>query len=335
MSESTRTRSRSKSRHAVSSDRPLFPVWAPPLVMVAVTITGLILAAESGTAPMAYFILFAVACVVCTILVEPRGLFLTVVAQPLYFLIGALAIGWLTAQKTAGNNTKTKIVTAVYPTIEHFLWLLLPFLISVFIAVVRWRRHRRLLDRRQQADVSARRKRRTSDDSNRAAYSRTRRRAEENEDDETSTRSRMHRRAEVDEDGEDSVRSRSRSGTYNRRESRSFDGDDHEGRHGGGSHTHSVEDLIRRSEERRAARAERARSDRARRTEDSRLPESESEHPRTRSRHSLDEDYASERSSFSRDSSAQDGAHSSAHRRSPLPRKRAPYLDDEFTIEDD
>lgn len=188
--------------------------------MVAVVITGLILTAEGGTAPKAYFILFAIACVVCTLLVEIRGLFLTVAAQPLYFVAGALAIGWMSARNSAGSGMKTKILTSVYPTIENFLWLLIPFVIAVVIAVVRWQRAKKSYSRRQKSETKERERRRKSDDSNRASFARSRRK------DDQSKRS-AEREAEAQE-RED-----------NRRR--------------------SVEELMARSEARRAAREERER----------------------------------------------------------------------------
>lgn len=156
----------------------MFPVWAPLLVMVAVVITGLILTAEGGTVPQSYFILFAIACVICTLLVEARGLFLTVVAQPLYFLIGALAIGWISAKDSTGSGFKTKILTSVYPTIENFLWLLIPFLLSVVLALLRWQKAKNSFSRRQEAETRQRERRRKSDDSNRASFARSRHRDE-------------------------------------------------------------------------------------------------------------------------------------------------------------
>ena len=355
MTESTRNRSRSKSRHAaVTSDRPLFPVWAPPLVMIAVTITGLVLAAETGTAPMAYFVLFAVACVVCTVLVESRGLFLTVAAQPLYFLIGALAIGWLSSQATAGNSSKTKLITAIYPTIEHFLWLLIPFLISVVIAVIRWRHYRRVLARPQREDVSARRRRRTSEDSNLATYSRSRRYSGDSAADSETHGDKGTLRSRADGElssslGQRGVGSRSSRGESRQRAENSARSTR---RHGGNSNSRSVEELIRRSEERRASRAERDRnssgvSDRGSNGASDRTSSAVSDRgsngasDRTSSAVSDREGNGVTGNTGAENDRGRHHATGESHgrhyyrSRSPLPKKRAPYLDEEFTIEED
>lgn len=138
MSDSTRSYSRPKSRHLAPTDRPAFPVWAPLLVMVAVIITGVVLAWNTSAIPQTFFTLFAVASVVCTLAVEARGLFLTVVCLPLYFVAGTVFIGWLFVAQSPGGM-RTRLLTAAYPTVEHFLWLAVPFGLCVLIALVRWR----------------------------------------------------------------------------------------------------------------------------------------------------------------------------------------------------
>lgn len=69
-----------------------FPVWSPLLVMTAVLLTGLVIGWGSTTLPTGYFVLFAAAMVVCTLFVEPRGLFLTVASFPLWFTVGTFIV---------------------------------------------------------------------------------------------------------------------------------------------------------------------------------------------------------------------------------------------------
>lgn len=305
--------------------------------MIAVSITGLVLAAEAGTAPMAYFVLFAVACVVCTVLVESRGLFLTVAAQPLYFLIGALAIGWLSSQATAGNNSKTKLITAIYPIIEHFLWLLIPFLLSVVIAVIRWRHYRRVLARRQREDASARRRRRTSEDSNLATYSRSRRYSGDSAADSKTDGDKGTLRGRADEEPSSSSSQRGMKLESSRGESRrrAENSARSTGRHGGNSNSRSVEELIRRSEERRASRAER---DRYGTRSNDRGNNGASDHISSavsnRGSNGLTDNTGAENDRGRHDATGESHGRHYYRSRSPLPKKRSPYLDEEFTIEE-
>lgn len=228
MSESNRNRSRAKSRHSAPSDRPFFPVWAPLLVMIAVAITGLVFAFEKDAAPLSFFVLFAIACVVCTLLVEPRGLFLTVVTQPIYYVIGTMLIGWIAAPANSVGGKNTMLLTTAYPAVEHFLWLAVPFVISIIIAVVRFRRFKADATRAAFADAEARQRRRAADESNRSSYTTVRSRT-------TRTEPREPRTTEV-------------------------------------PHTHTVDELMRRAEERRAARSESMQTESGARRTESELP---------------------------------------------------------------
>lgn len=155
-----------------------FPVWAPPLVMIAVILTGLVLAISSHAIPTSYFVLFAIATIACTIFVEPRGLFLTVAAIPVYYVLGTFIVGWFASSGTGSvTGRKARLLTAAYPTVEHFLWLLFSFLIAVGIALVRWWIYREELARRAAREAFARRRRVNSDRTNREAYTRARTRS--------------------------------------------------------------------------------------------------------------------------------------------------------------
>ena len=84
-----------------------FPVWSPLLVMTAVLLTGLVIGWGSTTLPTGYFVLFAAAMVVCTLFVEPRGLFLTVASFPLWFTVGTFIVARIAAP--SGGSAKAKI----------------------------------------------------------------------------------------------------------------------------------------------------------------------------------------------------------------------------------
>lgn len=146
--------------------------------MAAVILTGLVLAMSSHEIPTSYFVLFAIATIACTVFVEPRGLFLTVAAMPLYYVVGTCIVGWF-ATSGAGSATgrKARLLTAAYPTVEHFLWLLFPLIIAILVALVRWWFYREELARRAAREAFARRRRVTIDRNNRESYSRARTRS--------------------------------------------------------------------------------------------------------------------------------------------------------------
>lgn len=147
-------------------------MWAPLLVLAAVMITGLVLASGKGQVPESYFILFAVCSVLCALFVEPRGLFITVASFPLFFVLSGSIVGWLSSTASPTSNKKTKVITAIYPTIEHFMWLLIPFLITVVIAVFRWWKYKDELTKRQAREERERRRRKEADRANQESYSR-------------------------------------------------------------------------------------------------------------------------------------------------------------------
>ena len=134
--------------------RGLIPVWAPLLVMLAVVLTGIVL----GGIGTSYTVLFAVSAIVCTALVELRGLFLTVVLLPVYWFFGVTAAGLVGgASATANSSFKATLITVAYPAIEKFLWLAATFVICVVIAVVRQRIDATVLQNQHRRELSRRR----------------------------------------------------------------------------------------------------------------------------------------------------------------------------------
>lgn len=177
MSDNKHNRTRTPA-DAPEEKAHFFPVWAPLLVMIAVTLTGLVLAMNDNVVSTSYFVLFAIAAIGCTLLVEARGLFLTVAALPLYFLIGTGFIGWFAAGATGANSRKTKLITSVYPALDHFLWLLIPLVVSIVIAVLRWWFYREELARKQARAELARKRRADKERRNRESYTRVQSRYE-------------------------------------------------------------------------------------------------------------------------------------------------------------
>ena len=189
MTESSRHRSNNRSVHrgvrsrgmaeVTHDDSPAhwFPVWAPALVMLAIVFTGLALANGDTTIPTLFFGLFAVGMIASTIFVEPRGLFITVASFPLFYLFGSLLIGWYSSGRATIASRKTKVITSIYPAIEHYLWLLIPFLVAAGIAVFRWWNFRESLTRKAAKLEMQRRRRSESDRSNIETYGRAQERS--------------------------------------------------------------------------------------------------------------------------------------------------------------
>ena len=201
MTESSRHRSNSRTAHRGVRSRGLaevthddspahwFPVWAPALVMLAIVFTGLVLANGDTTIPTLFFGLFAVGMIASTIFVEPRGLFITVASFPLFYLFGSLLIGWFSSGRATIASRKTKVITSIYPAIEHYLWLLIPFLVALGIAIFRWWNFRESLTRKAAKLEMQRRRRSESDRSNIETYGRAQERSHARSHARRSTRS--------------------------------------------------------------------------------------------------------------------------------------------------
>lgn len=201
MTESSRHRSNSRSvqrgvrnrgmAEVTHDDSPAhwFPVWAPALVMLAIVFTGLVLANGDTTIPTLFFGLFAVGMIASTVFVEPRGLFITVASFPLFYLFGSLLIGWFSSGRATIASRKTKVITSIYPAIEHYLWLLIPFLVALGIAIFRWWNFRESLARKAAKLEMQRRRRSESDRSNIETYGRAQERSHARSHARRSTRS--------------------------------------------------------------------------------------------------------------------------------------------------
>lgn len=115
--------------------RGLIPVWAPLLVMLAVILTGVVL----GGIGTSYALLFLISAVVCTALVELRGLFLTVVLLPFFWFFGVTGIGLVSDWDgfTSGDR-RVALIQAAWPSVEHFLWLGTAVVLCIIVAVARY-----------------------------------------------------------------------------------------------------------------------------------------------------------------------------------------------------
>ena len=147
------------------------PPWAPLLVAVAVAFTGVVL----GEVSTVYLVLFLLSSIVCTALVELRGLFLTVVTVPFAWFGGITVIGYFADRASfSDGNRKTALLTAVFPAVENYLWLLVSFVVSLLIALVRQRLDAAARERALRLARQRRRRSAAADEDNRRVTSRVR-----------------------------------------------------------------------------------------------------------------------------------------------------------------
>lgn len=117
------------------------PTWSAISIMVAGLLTGLVISFSQQEISLFYLVIFLIATVTVTMLVEVRGLFLTVVAIPLLFAVMTVISAWTVTRSLAAEGTApfstTSILTAVYPLTQYFPWLLTVTVICLVIAVLR------------------------------------------------------------------------------------------------------------------------------------------------------------------------------------------------------
>lgn len=173
----TRESTRAEVDIAPPQSKHWFPVWGPALIMLGVIITGFVLGLQANQVPHSFFVLFALAALAVTVFVEPRALFLTVASLPLYYMFGSVIIGWNVSESPGGNTgRKAKLINAVYPAIEHYLWLLIPFILVCLLAALRWHFYREELARSISKAEIQRRRLATAERTNRERYSKARER---------------------------------------------------------------------------------------------------------------------------------------------------------------
>ncbi|MFC3850016.1 DUF6542 domain-containing protein [Corynebacterium hansenii] len=122
------------------------PIWAPPLLYVVAAIIGIVAALPTGNIGLPYLLAFAAAAVIGTMLVDPRGLVVTVAQQPLMFTIFTPIVAWLIgswSDPSVGGAldstpTKTRLITAAYPIVQYFPWMAAIPVVCTAIAIWRY-----------------------------------------------------------------------------------------------------------------------------------------------------------------------------------------------------
>lgn len=185
-------------------------------IVIAALVTGGLIALYNETVGMPFLVLFALASIVVTTFVNPKGLFVTVASLPLLYTFFLLLTCTLNAyfQLPEGQSSlgKASALLIVYPLTQYFPVLLFVTLGTLLIALLR---HRLL--KKQNEDIRAReeRQRRNVSATNRRTRheaSRSRQRTSVSTGTETkiTVEELLARRAERQESGGESTRIASR-----------------------------------------------------------------------------------------------------------------------------
>lgn len=185
-------------------------------IVIAALVTGGLIALYNETVGMPFLVLFALASIVVTTFVNPKGLFVTVASLPLLYTFFLLLTCTLNAyfQLPEGQSSlgKASALLIVYPLTQYFPVLLFVTLGTLLIALLR---HRLL--KKQNEDIRAReeRQRRNVSATNRrtrheASRSRQRTAASTGTETKITVEELLARRAERQESGGESTRIASR-----------------------------------------------------------------------------------------------------------------------------
>lgn len=127
-------------------------------IVIAALVTGGLIALYNETVGMPFLVLFALASIVVTTFVNPKGLFVTVASLPLLYTFFLLLTCTLNAyfQLPEGQSSlgKASALLIVYPLTQYFPVLLFVTLGTLLIALLR---HRLL--KKQNEDIRAREER--------------------------------------------------------------------------------------------------------------------------------------------------------------------------------
>lgn len=132
----------SRSRTSPSVTFVGLPTGSGIGIVFAALFTGALLSLSTGAISWPLLALYALAVIVVTTLINPKGLSLTVTTAPLLFVITLLGVGWIMSRDslaTGGASAKTALLAIAYPVAEYFPVLFFTTLGSLLIAGVRLR----------------------------------------------------------------------------------------------------------------------------------------------------------------------------------------------------
>lgn len=177
MSHGSAPARRTQPRPAQQSGFSGLPTWSGSAIVLACLITGLLISIYLGKLGLTYQLIFIVGALTVTLLVEARGLFLTVASIPLLFGIATPLASWLVSQQGINSGSgfsTTQILTAIYPLAEFFPTLMMVTLVSALIAVARIMLLRRSGQANQAVSERTRRAQRDADRANASTATRAR-----------------------------------------------------------------------------------------------------------------------------------------------------------------
>lgn len=133
-----------QTRHAAPHARTRgWSLWTATSVNVAALITGLLLSMSNGELSWTFVCCFGVSALVTTSFVRLGGLFLTVASLPMLYGIFTPATALLIAREGLSDGadpwSKTMILSAIYPLAQFFPPLAAITIVTIVIAVLRWR----------------------------------------------------------------------------------------------------------------------------------------------------------------------------------------------------
>ncbi|MEJ5997158.1 DUF6542 domain-containing protein [Corynebacterium sp. H130] len=138
------TTSTPRTRRAVSPTRARGLSLGTALsINVAALLTGLLLSVSQGQFNWIFVLCYGLGAIITTLFVRLGGLFLNVATHPILFgLFTPLTAWWIAKSNLSGGAdqwSKTMILSALYPLAQYFPHLAIITLVTIVVALVRWR----------------------------------------------------------------------------------------------------------------------------------------------------------------------------------------------------
>ena len=138
------------------------------LGLVATFVVAALITIAVGSIGWLFFIISAAGALAVTCFARLRSLYLLVVSIPVLFTVAIVLTSWVLSIQAAPKGTSpfsnTSLLSAAFPFIQRFPWLLIVFLLCAALAVVRLWRHKNLARTRDaKAQVARRAEQKTNE----------------------------------------------------------------------------------------------------------------------------------------------------------------------------
>ncbi|UQZ27654.1 hypothetical protein CACC_04700 [Corynebacterium accolens] len=140
-------------------------------LLAALLITGALISILAGSIGWMYFAFLIISSLLIALIVEERGLFLSIASIPIFYAVTVVTAGIVITKSNAPEGTsfsKTSLLTSVYPLVQNFVWLLIAVLGAAAIGILRWMRFRKTAQRAVKQQKVSRRADMKRDRQNRA-----------------------------------------------------------------------------------------------------------------------------------------------------------------------